>query len=687
MRYFFCYFSLLITSAFAIGEESRPNVLIFFIDDLGFTDIGVNGSTFFETPNIDGLAKGGANFKRSYSASPVCSPTRAALMTGKAPQRVGITQWIAGSRNKLALSEITLGESFQEAGYRTGYVGKWHLGKGDAFQPKQQGFEYTVAVNRAGQPASFFYPFGKRSATSVPDLKDYQKGDYLTDALTDEAIEFINRKSGQPFFLCLSHYAVHTPIQAPKDLVEKYRQKQKAIFGDKEPEMIEEKYNTLRTPYQNDPTYAAMIENLDSNIGRVVEQLEANGQRENTIVLFTSDNGGLAHRKRTIAPTSNQPLRSGKGWTYEGGIRIPTIISWPGTIQPQVSEAPIITMDMFPTLLELCNIKPKADQQFDGKSLQALLNEGDQPADIKRVLAWTYPHVHGSGHKPSDAILEDNWKLIRFAGDEPDELYFLTDDLGEQKNLASEHPEKVTALKQTLDQWLKETQPVKQEPKLGDLASPEELYTNRKQAFENPKTDDPKLPNVLIIGDSISIGYTPFVRNGLEKRADVYRIKGNGKYSGFGVEKLDEWLSMNSQWDVIHFNWGLWDLCYRNPKSKAQGHRDKENGNLTTTTQQYQKNLEAIVARLKKTGAKLIWCATTPVPEGEVGRHHGDAINYNKVAAEVMQKNDIVINDLHSHALKKLPEIMVKKGDVHFTQAGSKHLAEKVIREISAQIE
>lgn len=450
----------LMLSALAVGtclsaQNIRPNVLIFFIDDLGWTDIGVNGSTFHETPHIDALAAGGVNFKRSYSANPVCSPTRAALMTGKAPQRVGITQWISSPKVALALSEVTIGEAFQDAGYRTGYVGKWHLGKADEVQPKHQGFEYTKAVNRAGQPASFFYPFGKgRRPANVPDLKDYKKGDFLTDALTDKAIEFIDQSSDQPFFLCLSHYAMHTPIQAPPALVEKYKAKKIEMYGEGKHPMLEEKYNTLATTRQENPAYAGMMENLDTNIGRVMEHLKQKGILENTIIVFTSDNGGLSHRKREVSPTNNAPLRSGKAWTYEGGIRIPTIINWPGKIQPATSEARIITMDIYPTLLDLAGLSLMPEQHLDGQSLKPILSGQGDPGAEARVLAWTYPHVHGSGHQPSDAILSKDWKLIRFQSNEPTELYNLSTDIGEQTNLAKQHPEKVQELEKLLDAWL-----------------------------------------------------------------------------------------------------------------------------------------------------------------------------------------------------------------------------------------
>ena len=447
--------------------QGRPNVILFFIDDLGWTDLGVNGSTFYETPCIDALAAGGVNFKNSYSANPVCSPTRAAMMTGKAPQRVGITQWIPSkAKTHLPLSEVTMGEAFQEAGYKTGYIGKWHLGKANNVQPDHQGFQYMKAVNRAGQPSSYFYPFersgNKVSGTDVPDLAMYKKGDYLTDALTDQALAFIHENQSEPFFLCLAHYAVHTPIQAPAALVKKYEVKKKKMFGDSKAEKIPDRYNTASTSRQDDPAYAAMVENLDANIGRILSRLEELGLTENTIILFTYDNGGLAHRRVGIdAPTCNLPLRSGKGWTYEGGVRIPTLFSWPGKIKPAVSEVPVITMDMYPTLLDLCGIPLKPWQHLDGTSLKRVLNGTSDSTVDGRFLAWTYPHTHGSGHKPSVAIQQKGWKLIKFSDGKPNELYRISDDIGEQKDLSSKYPEKVRKLDALLEKWIAETIPQK----------------------------------------------------------------------------------------------------------------------------------------------------------------------------------------------------------------------------------
>ena len=215
----------------------------------------------------------------------------------------------------------------------------------------------------------------------------------------------------------------------------------------------------------------------------------------------------------------------------------------------------------------------------------------------------------------------------------------------------------------------------------------DELYNHKKEAFANPKKDNPNLPNVLIIGDSISIGYTPYVRGNLKEKVDIYRVPSNARNSSFGLQKLDNWLKKKpGKWDVIHFNWGLWDLCYRHPKSKVQGQRDKVNGKLTATTEQYRANMEKIVARLKETGATLIWCNTTPVPAGEAGRKLGDDLIYNTIAKEIMEKNGVIINDLHSHALLKLPAIMTKPGDVHFTEEGNAHLARQVIKVIKANL-
>ena len=460
----FLFISLFALCGALTAATKKPNVLIFFIDDLGWADIGVNGSSFYETPHIDNLAKGGVNFTESYSAHPVCSPTRAAFMSGKAPQRVGITQWIhQPSSIHLPLSEVTIGEAFQQAGYSTGYIGKWHIGEKDEQMPSGQGFSWMKAVNRAGQPASYFYPYNstenKQSGDSfwdVPDLENGKKGDYLTDAVTDHAINFIDINKEKPFFLIMAHYAVHTPIQAPQELVNKYTVKKEKLYGTSETPSVSDRYETVSRARQDHVTYAAMMESLDNNVGRVIAKLAAHKILDNTIVVFTSDNGGHCHLKRP-GVTSNAPLRSGKGWNYEGGIRIPTIFYWKGKFNAASVDTPAITMDYYPTLLDLCGLDAKPQQHLDGLSLKPIL-EGKTSVQLNnRFLAWTYPHSHGSGHQPSAAIRKDGWKLIKFEVGKRFELYDLKNDIGEKKDLADQNPERVQQFDKLLDQWLAET--------------------------------------------------------------------------------------------------------------------------------------------------------------------------------------------------------------------------------------
>ena len=408
-----------------VVASDKPNVIVFFIDDLGYLDLGCysqrfqGSSRFYETPNIDRLASESCVFTDFYSAHPVCSPTRAALMTGKAPQRVGITQWISQpSEIHLAANEFTLGEAFKEAGYQTGYVGKWHLGEKDEQLPTAQGFDWSRGVNRAGQPGSYFHPFQRKKRAGVnywdvPDLEHTSSGDYLTDKLTDQAIEFVETNQAQPFFLCFAHYAVHTPIQSPKHLVDKFKTKRETTFAQATVAPIQERNNSNSRARQDDPAYAAMLENLDFNVGRLLQRVNELKLREKTIVLFTSDNGGLTTLKRKrVGPTSVRPLRAGKGWNYEGGIRVPTLVRWPNKIKAGITDVPAITTDIYPTLLELTGLPPRPDQHLDGRSLVAAI-KGEPSNELRsRFLAWHYPHPHGSGHTPSNAIRKGPWKLI-----------------------------------------------------------------------------------------------------------------------------------------------------------------------------------------------------------------------------------------------------------------------------------
>lgn len=449
----------------ARGDElvDPPNVLLILVDDLGKMDLGIEGSTFHETPRIDALAKSGVRFTDFYAAHPVCSPTRAALMTGKVPQRVGITDWIRpASEIALPAGEVTLGQAFQEAGYQTAYLGKWHLGHQAEQHPSARGFEWTKAVNGAGQPASYEFPYlnlKKPGPADVPDLANGQPGDYLTDALTTEAIRYLKQRDvKQPFFLCLSHYAVHTPIQPPRDLLRKYQTKVASLSPEEAAKTLSAPFGAISRGTQSHPGYAAMIENLDTNIGRLLDGLQELGLTEQTIIVFTSDNGGLCTLGgKSAGPTSNLPYRAGKGWTYEGGIRIPTYIACPGTLTPSVANLPATTCDIYPTLLDLCGLKPRPLQRLDGQSLRPAMGGASGETFANRTLTWYYPHAHGSGHQPSAALRKGKWKLICYLEQERTELYNLELDPGENQNLSSQEPQLAARLEQELREVIKAT--------------------------------------------------------------------------------------------------------------------------------------------------------------------------------------------------------------------------------------
>ena len=467
LLYAFIFFLFIFVSCHLEKKEaiSRPNVIIFFIDDLGWKDISSYGSTFYETPHIDSLINSGVKFTQAYSASPVCSPSRVALMTGKAPQRLGITQWIPNN-SKLALpkKENIISKAFKQNGYVTGYIGKWHLGKNNFLQA--YGFDWQFAVNKAGQPGSYYYPYKDKNKnrgyyTNVPNLEKKAEKNYLTDRLTDGALNFISKSSKKPFFLVISHYAVHTPIQEDKELVTKYKMKKEKIypFLKKHPLAKRDK-KTVSRLRQDDIKYASMVENLDKNVGRVLNKLKKEKILENTIIIFASDNGGLSDftiQRNRPGYTSNNPLKKGKGWTYEGGIRVPFIISWKSQLKKATSNTPTITMDIYPTLLELCSIPLNRKQHLDGISLKNILFTKKENPQEQRFLAWVYPHKHrSSGHKPSAALREGNWKIIYFFDNKKVELYDLANDIGEKNDLVNESRIKKNLLKK-LSQWLKET--------------------------------------------------------------------------------------------------------------------------------------------------------------------------------------------------------------------------------------
>jgi len=440
--------SLSLTQA---AEARKPNIILFLIDDLGWRDLGCQGSTFYQTPSIDRLAQEGVRFTDAYAACAVCSPTRAAILTGKYPARLLLTEWLPSGRwnpkaklqsgrflRGLPVEEHTLAEALREGGYRTAHIGKWHLGSEPFCLPEHHGFDVNIAGNAHGAPGSYFFPYpgdwlipgsGQRATWNV--LPDGKEGEYLTDRLTDEAVKFIRESKDNPFFLYFPHYGVHTPLEGKKEVVAKY-------------ERIPEAQR------QGKPEYAAMVESIDDSVGRVVSSLKELNLDQNTVILFTSDNGGFYNA------TSNAPLRANKGAYYEGGIRVPLIIKWPGVAKAgSIVSDPVTSTDLYPTCLAAAGLPARPHQHQDGVNLQPLLTgEGTMTA---RSLFWHYPHYNEHPSSvPSSVIRKGPWKLIQTFDPEGIELYNLSDDLSETKNLVAEQTAKVDELRRELDAWRKD---------------------------------------------------------------------------------------------------------------------------------------------------------------------------------------------------------------------------------------
>jgi arylsulfatase A-like enzyme len=444
----------------------RPNFVFFLIDDLGWRDLGAFGSTFHLTPNLDALARSGMLFTQAYAASPVCSPTRASIMTGRHPARLDITDWIGGSQrgdllaaeyvDHLPPEEVTLAEVLEGEGYATGYFGKWHLGDSPHY-PESQGFQKNVGGTGAGQPASYFYPYkapeGGSPYWDVPGLEGGEEGEYLTDRLTDEALSFIDQYREDPFLLYLSHYAVHTPIQSKEELTERYAARRDSLGPGEAPAREEEHGRSTTRLVQDHPSYAGMVHSVDESVGRILQRLDELGISDNTVVIFMSDNGGLSTLAgQNVGPTANVPLRAGKGWLYEGGVRVPMIIRWPGRVEAgTVCPVPVQSTDFFPTMLEMAGITPESNGPLDGASLVPLLTAS---GGLQReALFWHFPHYHGSGNRPSGAVRQGRWKLVEWFEDRSVELYDLETDLQERVDLSDTEPEKVQELLSMLSSW------------------------------------------------------------------------------------------------------------------------------------------------------------------------------------------------------------------------------------------
>jgi arylsulfatase A-like enzyme len=431
------------------GAAEKPNFVFFLVDDMGWGDIGAYGSTFHQTPAVDRLAAEGMKFTQGYAACTVCSPSRAAIMTGCYPGRLHLTDWIAGHRrrnSKLKIPKwqmyidhkrVTLAEALREGGYKTMFAGKWHLmPKNDRARfphhtPTKHGFDINVGGREWGQPkgpGKYFHPFG------MPNLEG-EKGDFLTDRLTDESLKFIKANRDKPFFLYLSYYAVHGPLMTKPELLKKYRARAKEKGPDGK-----------RWVGRTTPVYAGMVQSVDESVGRIMRALEELKLDDNTVVIFTADNGGTSQ-------ASSGGLRGAKGLAWEGGVREPFIIKWPGVAKAgSVSDTLAIGTDFYPTMLEMAGLPQKPKEHLDGVSLVPVLKGGK--SDTDRTLYWHYPHYHKT--KPYGAIRDGDWRLVEFFEEGALHLFNLKDDPTESKNLTEAMPEKAKQLHSKLAAWRKE---------------------------------------------------------------------------------------------------------------------------------------------------------------------------------------------------------------------------------------
>lgn len=472
--------ALLVALGLSALAKPATNVIFIMADDLGYMDVGFNNpNTFHDTPALNGLAKESMVFTAGYAACPVCSPTRSSILTGQYPARTRNTDFFGGPNGhqvmptktdeakidgkmkrvskrpllpapyleRLAAEHITLAEALKAKGYATMHAGKWHLGPEGSW-PTDHGFDINKGGIDRGGPyggKKYFSPYGN------PNLSDGPDGEHLPDRLAQEVAKFIGKNKDKPFFVYLPFYSVHTPLMAPKPLVEKYQAKAKE-------KGLEAKYES-EWPRQNrtvqqHAVYGGMVEAMDSAVGKVLKAVDDNGLKEKTIVIFFSDNGGLSTSEGS--PTSNLPYRAGKGWAYEGGVREPLLVSLPGTIPAGTNDTPVISTDFYPTLLELCGLELLPEQHIDGTSFAPLLKD-PKAAHTREPLFWHYPHWGNQGGIPYSAVRDGDWKLIRFHWKKGTELYNLAKDPGERNNLAAKQPAKLQALNAILDAKLRDT--------------------------------------------------------------------------------------------------------------------------------------------------------------------------------------------------------------------------------------
>lgn len=716
--------ALLTLSAAAV--ENRPNIVLILADDMGWSDLGCYGSEI-ATPNLDRLAENGIRFTRFYNTAK-CFPSRACLLTGLYAQQCGMDKLPGSFRNS-----VTLGDVLRSAGYRTLASGKHH----SLTSLYDQGFDRYYGLRDGA--CNYFNPGKQRPNEDVPSQKTprkrvwciddqtlvpytpQEKDFYTTDYFTKYAVSYLEqyKDENNPFFLYLAYTAPHDPLQAwPEDIAkyenrylegwealrqERYRRQQEIGLIDASMPISSPTYqdwdklttDQQKTEARKMAVYAAMIDRMDQNIGTLIAKLKEFGKYENTIILFASDNGcsaevavgrtnsgeiGSMTRWTSLgedwANACNTPFRYFKNYSHEGGICTPLIVHWPRGIKDagRTSDHPGHFIDIMPTLMELAGAEyPETHQgetviPFEGESIASVFS--NRPLSRMKPLFWQWDR--------GDAVLKGKWKYVRWG--ETRELFDMEKDRTETSDLSAQHPEVVTELETLHKEWLKKC--------AKDVAGqyvPEEgsheLSKNRGQA--TAVNVDRNLPNVLIIGDSISIGYTDLVRDLLAGKANVIHNPDNAQGTTFGLEKLQEWLG-DTKWDVIHFNWGLHDMKHvkEGTGESSTDLNDPRQADLAT----YTANMEVLVERLKATGAKLIFATTTPFPHGvNPARLPEDTAKYNAAALKIMRDNNIQVNDLYSLVLPDLKTLQ-KRRNVHFNQEGSTVLAGQVAAVIQSAL-
>ncbi len=730
---------------FTAHAAPKPNILLVMVDDLGFSDLGCYGSEI-ETPVLDRLAANGLRMTQMYNTAK-CHSSRVSLLTGR---------WCRQAGDEGMQRAVTIPEVLAPAGYFTAMTGKWHLTK----EPTDFGF-HRYFGHLSGSTNYYHgdntFRFNGQPWT-VPS-----EGFYTTTANVDQAMKFLGeaRAEKKPWFLYIAFNAPHAPLQPLEVDYKKYLgcydvgwdairaarvQKQKKIGLLPADLPVPPRPDHVRawdklTPEQREweakrmAVYAALIDRVDQELGRLMIDLEKAGELANTLILFVSDNGACPYDRQNIN-TDKEPYHADTKWTdstgwawarnapfryykqnqFEGGIASPAILHWPAGLKSKagsISNNPAHLVDVLPTFAAVAGAS--IPNTFPGRQLTPLAGISLAPILAGETMS-NRPPIHllyGSDR----GLRDGEWKLVSFQS-QPWELYHIATDRAETKNVAARHPEIVERMSNTWHSMSKdvlispaaEIKPVashvtekihREWTKYEKIVDPNKKAKSAQLKPFTPASDlagswamtpDPQLPNVLILGDSISIGYTRDVRALMNGKANVYRPM-SGKNSpancgdtGIGLANIDGWLG-DKKWDVIHFNWGLWDLCYRNPSSKEQGNRDKKNGKVSFTPEQYRANLEKLVLRLKATGAQLVWASTTVVPEGEAGRFVGDDAKYNAIAAEIMKRHDIPTDDLYTLSKSLDPELFVKPGDVHFTVKGYQQLAAQVAASLSQALE